>query len=190
MPGHDGGWIRIESRQGRPVVRKGPAPRKQRTRQHVIAAQSANYVERFILDEGHTAERLGSDYGYDLVLFTYDSAGYAEEGSIYIQLKASETLTRSGDGFVFDLDIRDYALWTREPMPVILILFDASRRRAYWLYVQRYFAEDTSRQPRPKARTVRVRIPQRQVVSRMAIRKMRKYKQEVLDQLEGGIDHA
>ena len=43
------------------------APRKQRTRQHVIADLSVHHVERFILEEGHTAQRLSSDYGYDLL---------------------------------------------------------------------------------------------------------------------------
>jgi Domain of unknown function (DUF4365) len=156
----------------------------------VIAAQSVNHVERFLIDEGHTAERLASDYGYDLVLYTYDAEGYAEEGSIYLQLKASEKLRASGDNFVFDMDLRDYTRWIREPMPVILILFDASRRRAYWVYVQRYFGERLSRKPGPGARTVRVRVPKRQVVSRTAIRTMRTYKQGVLEQLEGAIDHA
>jgi len=51
-------------------------PRKRRTRAHVIADQSVNHVERYVLDEGHTVQRLGSDYGYDLVLFTYDEKGY------------------------------------------------------------------------------------------------------------------
>lgn len=80
---------------------------------------------------------MANDYGYDLILYTYDQRGYIEEGSIYLQLKASENLRASGDKFVFDMDLRDYARWTRELMPVILILFDASKRRAYWLYVQR-----------------------------------------------------
>ena len=172
------------------MARKGPAPRKKRTWQHVIATQSINHVERFIIDEGHTAERLASDYGYDLVLYTYDDEGYAEEGSVYLQLKASERLIASGDNFVFDMDLRDYTRWTREPMPVILILFDASRRRAYWVYVQRYFAEGPSRKPRQGAKTVRVRVPKRQVVSRRAIKTMRAYKQSVLEQLQGAIDHA
>src|SRR5262249_13218176 len=35
------------------VSTSGPTPRKRRTRQHIIAAQSVNYVERFIIDEGH-----------------------------------------------------------------------------------------------------------------------------------------
>ena len=41
-------------------------PTKQRTRKHVIASQSVNYIEKFIYDEGHTAERVEGDYGYDL----------------------------------------------------------------------------------------------------------------------------
>jgi hypothetical protein len=156
----------------------------------VIAAQSVNHVEQFIIDEGHTAERLASDYGYDLVLYTYDKEGYAEEDSVYLQLKASEKLITAGDNFVFDVDLRDYTRWTREPMPVILILFDASKRRAYWVYVQRYFAADPSRKPRQGAQTVRVRVPKRQVVSRRAIKMMRAYKQGALEQLEGAMDHA
>ena len=47
------------------MVRTNNGPRKQRTRQHVIADQSVNHVERFIIDEGHTAQRLEKDYGYD-----------------------------------------------------------------------------------------------------------------------------
>src|SRR5207249_1101828 len=92
-------------------------PRKQRTRQHVIADQSVHHVERFILDEGHTAQRLERDYGYDLLLFTYDEQGYAEPGYAYFQFKAAEQLAVVGASFVFDLDIRDYHLWMLEKMP-------------------------------------------------------------------------
>src|SRR5438132_10538066 len=100
-------------------------PRKQRTRRHVIADLSVHYVEGFILDEGHTAQRLSSDYSYDLLLRTFDEEGYAEPGLVYIQLKAAESLQAVGSDYVFDVDIRDYDLWTREEMPVVLILFDA-----------------------------------------------------------------
>jgi hypothetical protein len=171
------------------VTRSGPTPRKQRTRQHVIAAQSANYVERFVIDEGHTAQRLEHDYGYDLNLITYDEQGYVEPGSVYMQLKAAETLEASGTDFVFDLDLRDYNLWMLELMPVVLVLFDASRRRAYWLHVQRYFRQDPSRQAQKTAKTVRVRVPKRQAVSRRAVANMRRFKQEILDRLSGVIKH-
>src|SRR5271168_613089 len=94
-------------------------PRKQRTRQHVIADLSVHHVEQFILEEGHTAQRLSSDYGYDLILFTFDERGYPEPGLIYFQFKAMETLGESGNDYVYDLDIRDYNLWILEEMPVI-----------------------------------------------------------------------
>jgi hypothetical protein len=151
-------------------------PRKQRTRAHVIADQSVNHVERFIIDEGHTAQRLEKDYGYDLLLFTYDEQGYAEPDFLWLQLKAAESFPAVGADYVFDLDVRDYNLWMLEKMPVILILFDASRRRAYWLSVQRYFREQVARQPKKGAKTIRVRVPKRQTVNRRTIAHLRDLK--------------
>jgi hypothetical protein len=71
-------------------------PRKQRTRQHVIADLSVHYVEGFILEEGHTAQRFSGDYSYDLVMRTFDGNGYAERGAVYFQLKAAEYLRMVG----------------------------------------------------------------------------------------------
>ncbi len=160
-------------------------PRKQRTRQHVIADLSVHYVEGFILEAGHTAQRFGSDYGYDLLVSTFDEQGYVEPGSIYCQVKAMETLEASGTDYLFDVDIRDYNLWIKEKLPVFFILFDASRRRAYWLAVQRYFHEDDTRQPKKGAKTVRVRVPKRQAVNDRAIAKMRELKWEAIHQEKG-----
>ena len=160
-------------------------PRKQRTRQHVIADQCVNHVERFIIDEGHTAQRVEKDYGYDLFLFTFDEQGYAEPGLVYLQLKAAETLPAAGAEFVFDMDIRDYNLWMAEKFPVMLILFDASRRRAYWLDVQRYFHAEAAHRPRRGAKSVRVRVPARQVVNRRAVARMRARKGEARARLMG-----
>jgi hypothetical protein len=153
-------------------------PRKRRTRQHVIADLSVNYVERFIIEAGHTAQRLGPDYGYDLVMFTYDEQGFVEPDSVFLQVKAAEVLRASGPAYVFQLDIRDYNLWMMEKMPVILILFDATRRQAYWLDVQRYFHENAARQPKRGVKSVRVQVPKRQVVNRRALAQIRGIKWE------------
>jgi hypothetical protein len=161
------------------------APRKQRTRQHVIADLSINYVERIILEAGHTTLRVTPDYGYDLVLFTYDERGFAEPGFVYVQVKASETLEASNVDYIFDLDIRDYNLWRLEEVPVILILFAASRRRAYWLWVQNYFSKDAFRQPKKGAKSVRLRVPQRQPVTRKAVAIWRDLKQQALQRTKG-----
>jgi serine/threonine protein kinase len=112
-----------------------------------------------------------------------DTAGDRITKADYIQVKASDTLQRLGTDFVFDLDLRDYNLWRFEPMPVILILFDASRRRGVWIWVQDYFATATTRQPRRGAKTVRVRVPERQAFNRRAVRTIRRLKQEACDRL-------
>lgn len=148
-------------------------PRKQRTRDHIIADQSVNHLERFIIDAGFTAQRLVGDYGYDLVMTTFDQQGYVEPGFVRFQLKASDTLPRSGADTVFDVDIRDYHLWVQEPMPVILVLHEASSRRSFWLHFRVFFEDDPSRHPKKGAKTVRVRVPLRRRVNRQAIVRMR-----------------
>jgi hypothetical protein len=168
------------------MARQFLGPRKRRTRQHVIADQSVHYVEGFVLDEGHTIQRVERDYGYDLLLFTYDEQGYFEPGLVFLQLKAAEKLQAVGSDYVFDLDIRDYNLWMQEKEPVVLVLFDATRRRAYWLSVQHYFLEDEARRPKEGAKTVRVRVPTRQAVNRRAIARMRELKWEAYRRVIGG----
>ena len=49
--------------------------RKRRTRQHVIADLSANYVERCALLCGFSVERIRLDYGIDLIVHTYNRHG-------------------------------------------------------------------------------------------------------------------
>ncbi len=97
-----------------------------------------------------------------------------------------ETLTESGSDYVYDLDVRDYNLWIREESPVFLILFDATLGRAFWLPVQSYFREDRARLPKKGAKTVRVRVPRRQVVNRRATATMRALKSRLLERERGG----
>ena len=68
-----------------------PAERKRRTRAHVLADLSTNYVERFIIQAGHAADRVQNDYGYDLILMTFTQSGDFENGSISLQLKATDS---------------------------------------------------------------------------------------------------
>ena len=124
--------------------------RKKRTREHVIADQSLAHIQQFIANAGFTSEAVNEDYGYDMTVNTFDGNGFIEGGSILIQLKASETLTPHAVGlhFLFDLDLRDYDLWKEEPNPVFLILYEASTRRAYWLFVQPYLERDPGHRSR------------------------------------------
>lgn len=155
-------------------------PHKRRTRQHVIADLGTHHVEGFILEEGHTVERFHHDYGYDRFMVTYDEDGNIEPGIIRLQVKSTEEAQHSGANVIFDLDVRDLNLWLAEITPVVLIVFDVSARRARWIDVRRYFDEDPSRIPGTGAKTIRVRIPARQLWSRKAVRTLRERKQRVV----------
>ena len=164
-------------------------PRKRRTRAHVIADQSVNHIERYVIDEGHTVQRQHVDYGYDLSVVTYDQDGYVEPGLFYIQVKAAEELQEVGPNYVFDLDVRDYNLWTMELMPVVLILYDASRRKAFWLHIQDFFDREFARRPRKMAMTIRVSIPKRQAFNCRAVATLHGIMRRTLAQMKGGADY-
>jgi hypothetical protein len=149
-----------------------------------------NYVERFVIDEGHTAQRMAEDYGYDFILVTYDREGYAEPGLVYLQLKGASRLQLVGEAYVFDVEVRDYNLWNYELLLVILVLFDASRRRAYWVHVQDYFAQNAARRPAKGAKRVRVRVPASQAVNRRAVQKWCALKRAIQFRLGGALDNA
>jgi hypothetical protein len=161
-----------------------PGERKRRTREHVIADLSLNFVERFILEAGFTAQRWHSDYGYDLTMVTFDEHGFVEPGLVFWQLKASESLRITGEEIAFDVDVKDFNLWIRERFLVILLLYDVAGQRGYWLDIQGYFRANPGRRPRTGAKTVRVRVPVRQRVNRRTLPRIRLLKQELDRRLE------
>jgi hypothetical protein len=171
----------------------GSSRRKQRTREHVIDSVSINYVERHIYESGHTVERVESDYGYDLIMFTFDNAGRQEVGNVFIQVKATDhlALSETKEWVECRVNVADYNMWRDEGMPVFLIIYDAKKRLAHWLYVQQYFEENPDRGPHgDDAQTVSVRIPVKQRWNRRAVALARRFKQSVLDSSKtGGIHH-
>ena len=166
-------------------------PTKQRTRKHVIASQCLNHVEKFVYDKGHSAERVESDYGYDLMVSTYDNEGYVEAGFILLQLKATDSIRKiENDTYVsFTISIKDYRLWMAEGYPVFLIVYDAIDRNAYWLYFQKYFSDDKTREPTAKATTVTVRIPIGNELSAATIDYMRARKTTFMARFAKAVHH-
>ena len=166
---------------------KAQERRKKRTREHIIADQSLVHVQQFIANAGFTSEAMTKDYGYDLTVNTFDKNGFIEGGSILIQLKASELLTPHADGlhYAFDLDVRDYNLWTGEPNPVFLILYEATTRRACWLFVQPYLKGPGAPDPMRNAKTVRIKVPKVNKVRTAFFRHARRLKAEALKAILG-----
>ena len=108
--------------------------RKTRTREHIIADLSFHHLARLVVREGFTVEAFGSDYGYDLTIYTFDEQGEYENGNIFVQLKATDHIKVLSDGRIaFQLDRRDIATWEGEVFPVYLVVFDAAAEQAYAL---------------------------------------------------------
>ena len=161
---------------------KEEAERPRRTREHIIASQSYNYIEKFFIDKGHTVDRPGEDYGYDMIVSTFDDQGYLENGEIRIQLKASDSFRyiKNKTCIAFPITRKHYELWTNELMPVFLILYDAHEKKAYWLHVWKYFDSAPSRKPKARVRTVTLRIPVVNEFTETTVDYARKSKSEVL----------
>lgn len=177
-------------RQGYTVAKAKQEAVPRRTREHVIASQSHNHVEKFIIDKGHTVER-PTDYGIDVLVKTFDEEGYAENGEILIQLKASDGLSYSSDGsyIAFEIEVKHYNYWKEEPMPVFLILYDAVAARAYWIYVQESLSAGSGKRPAKRAKSMTLRVPVKNELTAGMIDYMRERKAAILQQLKGQIQH-
>ncbi|WP_208344933.1 DUF4365 domain-containing protein, partial [Aetokthonos hydrillicola] len=162
-----------------------------RLREHVIADFSVNYVERYAFLCGSSVERVEYDYGYDLLIFTYDDQGEIENGQIYIQLKATDSLSILADQktISFTLTHSDLELWLFEPMPCILIVYDAQDGQAYWLYLQAYFENLDEFDISKTRESITIRLPKANILNQEAIKKFAKFKNDVLSQLQGVIRH-
>jgi hypothetical protein len=156
----------------------------------VIADLSVNHVERFALRCGWTVQRTTHDYGIDLSMETYNPDGESENGRVFFQLKATDRLKLRNDGrsIAVRIDWRDVQYWRDEPMPVILILYDAQADRAYWLHVQSYFA-GSQRRPRRQVGTTTVYVPRRHVLNEAAIRQLAAMRNAVLARIRRIIFH-
>jgi len=118
------------------VARKRqPQERKLRTRAHVLADLSINYVERQILLRGFAVNRMVTDYGIDLLMLTYSNDGEVESGQVLFQVKATDSLRTLGHEVTIAcrVQVADLKAWQDEWLPVILIVFVGYGDRSYWL---------------------------------------------------------
>lgn len=162
------------------AIRRLPIRAKSRTREHVIADLGYHHFEGYVLECGFVAEPVFHDYGYDSAIFTYTESGELEPGWIFVQLKATDRLTVLADGrtISFRVNRRDLRVWLREFVPVILIVYDAQSKRAYWLYVQDYFAQASTKRLFSKSGMISVRIPMKNRLNRRAVMKFARYRDE------------
>ena len=81
----------------------------------------------------------------------------------------------------------DLSLWLRETLPCIFIVYDAIEERAYWIYVQAYFAALSDFDIANIGETTTIHLKQADVVTEAAIQEFARFKENVLRQTEGVI---
>jgi hypothetical protein len=139
--------------------------RKLRVRKHVIADMSLHHLAYIIVSCTFTVELTRDDYGYDLTIYTFDTDGQYENGNIFVQLKATDKLnvdSMSGE-IKFRISKRDILTWEAEPFPVYLVVFDATRGKAYSIYLQRYFKKSRISSGTLDTASLEIRLPNREV---------------------------
>jgi hypothetical protein len=134
--------------------------RKRRTREHIIADLSVNYVERLVLRYGWVARRMNPD-GIDLYMETYNDRGEIENGGVWFQLKATDRLIviERMQAIPVRMEWRDLLFWLNERMPGILIIYDARQDRAWWLHSQTALRSIKRKDRERLASTVILHIP-------------------------------
>jgi hypothetical protein len=158
--------------------------RKRRTREHVIADLAVNHTEKHALLAGFTVERNRHDYGIDLEINTFNRNGEIEEGKILVQLKSSDRIKAKSDRTTAcRIDRRDLMYWLANPLPVILIVFDAAKDEAYWLYVQSYYRKLSAAERSALAKTATVRIPLSHVLTANAMIKFARFRDRLVRQM-------
>lgn len=144
--------------------------RKRRTREHIIADLSVNYVERLVLRCGWVARRIAPDYGIDLYMETYNANGEVENDGVWIQLKATDRLVVNRKQLVpVRLDWRDVLYWLNEWMPGILVIYDAQGDRAWRLHLQEALRTVSRESGRRLAHTLTLHVPLANVLDEAAI---------------------
>jgi len=174
------------------VAKKQPAPRrKRRTRDHEIADLGVNHVERQVLRCGYTLERFTHDYGLDFAMFTYDSRGEVDVGSVLIQVKATEQLKWPAGAatFPFRVSRTDLATWFCQYTPVILAVYDVAADRAYWVYVQAYCAQLPDFDLFRLGRSVTIHIPVGNILDEASVRRFAEFRDRIQVQFPKDLRH-
>jgi len=168
-------------------------PAKRRTREHVIADLSENYVQRFFFERGHTCSRVEPDYGYDFYVCTYDLKGYIENSWLYIQVKATDNIGKysldDDEVFSFRVDIASYNQYVRETVPVYFVLFDAQKRQAHWINARTYFRDRAKTKKIKKTQKgVQIHVPRKNVMDLTVIDEMRQEKNVMAKRIQTALD--
>jgi len=111
-----------------------------------------------------------------------------QNGDVRYQVKAAERLKRSANRPIISWRLRqsDLRHWLNEPMPLILVVYEAQEDQAYWLDLQVYFEGSRRFRLTDDGITVSVAIPETNRLDEEAIRGFAQLRDDRLRRLQGG----
>jgi Domain of unknown function (DUF4365) len=157
----------------------------------VIADLSYHHLASRVVGCGFAIEGVAKDYGYDCVITTVDEHGFIENAYILVQLKATDNVkvSRNRKSVLVRVSSDDVHLWEGEFVPVYLVLFDAKRRIAYWVYFQRYLQKRGIIAGELERSSLLVKIRTSNNINKRSIRRWREDKRRFLAAV-GKVRHA
>jgi hypothetical protein len=163
--------------------------RKVRTPEHVAADLGYNFLERKVLERGHWLDAPRNDYGIDATMFHHNERGEVENGEVRFQLKATSKLKLSRDGTWISqrVETRDLRYWYFELFPVLIIVYEAQKDRAFWLHIQDYVDSHPALME-SDADTTTLRVSTRNKLSLRAIDRFRKLSLECVTRSRNDIE--
>lgn len=118
---------------------------------------------------------MSPDYGIDLYMETYGENGEVENDGVWFQLKATETIKLTKRQTIpVRLEWRDLLYWLNEWRPGILVVYDATQDRAWWLHLQHALRAVRLKIGEPLAETITFHIPVKNILDEAAIREFAK----------------
>jgi hypothetical protein len=111
-----------------------------------------------------------------------------ENGLIFLQVKATEKTRPAlgGQAISFRIERANLQHWLNEFYPVILIVYDVSVDKCWWLPVQDHFGNLPGFNPFRAGQTVTVHLPIGQVLDASAIRQFAALRDKAI---QGGPSH-
>ena len=161
--------------------------RKVRTREHVTADLSYNFLEWKVLQRGHWLDAPRNDYGIDATMFHHNERGEVENGEVRFQLKAASKLRTSRDGTLISLrvEMKDLRYWYFELFPVVIVVYHVEKHRGFWLHIQEYVNQDPGVME-SDASTVTLHIPIRHKLDVRAIARFRELSLRCVARIRSG----
>jgi hypothetical protein len=109
----------------------------------------------------------------------------------FFQLKATDhiRLSKNKRHISFSISKKDLNLWGEEIFPVYMVVFDARREQAHWVYLQEYFSTNRIRPAKIKAKSITIKLNVSQRLNEKTIRTWRADKARLLQRI-GRVNHA